>query len=362
MPSGVTIRRLDGKPGSVYYPLSAVSFPARAPQGNEVLVRMYAAALNHRDLFVRQHLYPGIEFGVPLFADGCGFVTAAGDAPSARKWLNKRVILNPGTGWKDAPEGPEDPTGYKIMGGTKHNPLGTGVDELIIDAGELEEAPLHLDNPQAASLPLAGLTAWRATMTKSGNAKPGRNILITGIGGGVAIFALQFAVNAGANVFVTSGSEEKIARAKEMGAKGGVNYKQSGWENVLKAMLPKNRTSLDAIIDGAGGDVVEKGAKLLKAGGVISIYGMTISPKMNWNMIAVLKNLELRGTTMGSRKEFFDMVKFTKHTNLVPVISKTARGLDNLDGLNGLFQMMKEASQFGKLVVEISDNSVASKF
>ena len=357
MPTGVAIRQVDGKPGSVYYPLAKVSSPSRAPKDHEVLVRMHAAALNHRDLFIRQHMYPGIGFGIPLFADGCGIVTATGSSPSAERWLKKRVILNPGTGWKDAPEGPEDPAGYKIMGGTKSNLLGTGVDELVIDGGELEEAPSHLDNLQAAALPLAGLTAWRATMTKSGNAKPGRNILVTGVGGGVAIFALQFAVKAGANVFVTSGSEEKVARAKEMGAVGGVNYKEAGWDKKLKGMLPKDRKWLDAVVDGAGGDVVDKGARLLKDGGVIAIYGMTVKPKMDWSMGAVMKNVDLRGSTMGSRREFAEMVRFARDTKLVPVVSRVAHGIEDLDRLDGLFEEMKKGSQFGKLVIEISTDA-----
>lgn len=361
MPTGVSIHRVEGKPGSVYYPLSKISIPSRAPKENEVVVRMHAAALNHRDLFIRQHLYPAIGFGIPLFADGCGVVTSAGDSSNARSWLNRRVVINPGTGWRDAPEGPEDPTGYKILGGTKVNALGTGVDELVIDAGELEEAPSHLNSLQAAALPLAGLTAWRATMTKSGNAKPGRNLLITGIGGGVAIFALQFAVSAGANVWVSSGSSGKIVHAQEMGAKGGVNYKESGWEKKLHGMLPHERKWLDAIIDGAGGDVVDKGARLLKAGGVISQYGMTVGPKMSWNMGAVLKNVELRGSTMGSRKEFGEMVRFARETKLVPIISKVSHDLDNLEGLDGLFEEMKKANQFGKLVLQITKEKQSSR-
>ena len=227
-------------------------------------VRLLASALNHRDLFIRQHLYPGTTFGVPLLADGCGIVTSTGDSAAAKQWANKRVILNPGKGWQSDPEGPESPSGYAILGGTKTNPLGTLTDELVIDASMLEEAPRHLSAAEAAALPLTGLTAWRATVTKSGNCKAGRNILITGIGGGVAIMALLFAVAAGANVFVTSGSEEKLAKAKKLGAKGGVSYKDKDWDKKLKGMLPKDRAYLDAIIDGAGGDVVEKGSKLLR--------------------------------------------------------------------------------------------------
>lgn len=264
MPVAIAIRKIDGKPGAVWYPLERINVAAAAPKPAQVVVKMHAAALNHRDLFLRQHLYPGTTFGVPLLADGCGVVTDTGDAPEAKEWLGKRVVVNPGSGWKDDPEGPESPKGYAILGGTKMNPLGTLTDTLTIDASELEEAPRHLSSVEAAALPLTGLTAWRAVMTKSGNAKPGRNILVTGIGGGVALMALLFASAAGANVFVSSGSEEKIKRAKELGAAGGINYREEGWEKKLQEILPAGRKHVDAIIDGAGGDVVEKGAKLLR--------------------------------------------------------------------------------------------------
>ena len=262
MPKAITIRKVDGKPGQVYYPLELINLPDPKPNDNEVVVKITGAALNHRDLFVRQHLYPGISFGVPLLADGCGVVVEAGS--SASKWKGKRVVLNPGTGWKDDPDGPEAAKGYAIMGGTKSNPLGTLGEMVTIDAAELEEAPSHLSSMEAAALPLTGLTAWRAVMVKSNNAKPGRNILITGIGGGVALMALSFAVSAGANVYVTSGNEEKLKKAKDLGVAGGVNYKEKDWEKQLLGQLPKDRKYLDAIIDGAGGDIVEKGVKMLK--------------------------------------------------------------------------------------------------
>ena len=150
------------------------------------------------------------------------------------------------------------------MGGTKYNQAGTLAEMVLLDAGELEEAPVHLSDAEAAALPLTGLTAWRAFFTKSGNAKPGRNILVTGIGGGVALMVLLFAVAQECNVFVSSGSEEKITRAKELGAVGGVNYKEEGWERKLLGMLPAERKWMDAIVDGAGGDVVQKGTRLLK--------------------------------------------------------------------------------------------------
>ena len=325
MPTALIIQKTDGTPGQVYYPLALTDIPAQQPSESQVTVRIAAAALNHRDLFIRQALYPAVSFSTPQLADGVGVVTATGSSAAAKALSGKRVLLNPGTGWKDSPVGPEEAGGYKIMGGTKANPVGTACEQVVIEAGEVEEAPGHLSDAEAAALPLAGLTAWRATIVKAEVAR-GKNVLVTGIGGGVAIMALLFAVQAGANVWVTSGSPEKLARAEEMGAKGGVSYKNAEWAKELKGVLPKERPYLDSIIDGAGGEIVAAGARLLKDGGIIAQYGMTVAPKMGWSMPAVLKNVELRGSTMGSRKEFGDMVRFVGEKRIKPVVSKVAGG------------------------------------
>jgi threonine dehydrogenase-like Zn-dependent dehydrogenase len=155
------------------------------------------------------------------------------------------------------------------MGGTKTNPAGTLADVVTMAESELEDCPEHLSDAEAASLPLTGLTAWRAFFTKSGNALPGRNILVTGIGGGVALMVLLYGVAQGCNVYVTSGNQEKIDKAVKLGAKGGVLYKEDGWEKKLQATLPKDRPFIDAIVDGAGGDIVAKGSRLLKVRGTI---------------------------------------------------------------------------------------------
>lgn len=265
----ITIRQIEGKPGKVYYPLEVTSKPLPNPKDNQLLIRIHAAALNHRDLFIRQHLYPGLGFGIPLLADGCGIVHSTGTSSTAKSWQGKRVVINPGTGWLDDAEGPEAKDGYKILGGTKVNPNGTLQEYMLIDASEVEEAPAHLSDVENAAIPLTGVTAWRAVMVKCGpkNLQQGKNILVTGIGGGVALCALEFARAAGANVYVTSGSQEKIDKALKLGAKGGVNYKEKDWDKKLREMLPKENKNLDAIVDGAGGDVVSRGAKLLKVSG-----------------------------------------------------------------------------------------------
>lgn len=356
MPKSISISKVDGKPGKVYYPLSLDEVEKQSPKDGEVVVKIHAAALNHRDLFIRQHLYPGTTFGVPLLADGCGTVVEVGSGVDS-SWKGKRVVINPGEGWQNSLEGPEDESGYKILGGTKTIPNGTLQEFMVVKQSELEEAPSHLTDVEAAAVPLTGLTAWRAVMVKCGsnNVGPGKNVLVTGIGGGVALKALAFAKAAGANVYVTSGSKEKIEKAKELGATGGVNYKEEGWDKKLLGMLTTEKKQFDAIVDGAGGDIVEKSARLLKAGGVLAVYGMTTGPKAPFLMQAVLKNIEVKGSTMGSRKEFTDMIEFIKKTKAKPVVSNVAHGLD-LDAINALFEEMKKGSQFGKLVVELSSS------
>ncbi|OJD32173.1 alcohol dehydrogenase [Diplodia corticola] len=370
MPTAIAIRQIDGKPGSVYYPLTKLTLPAppsagtHSPTTTLLTIRMAAAALNHRDLFIRQHLYPGTAFAVPLLADGCGTVTAVHAAdptnPAATRaadsspWLGKRVVINPGTGWESDPAGPESRTGYAILGGTKANAVGTLCEEVVVEAGQVEEAPAHLSDVEAAAVPLTGLTAWRAVVTKAGVREgEAANVLVTGVGGGVAVMAVLFAGALGARVFVTSGSGEKIERAKGLGAVGGVNYKEGGWEKRLQGLIGEGG-KLDAIIDGAGGDVVEKGVRLLKNGGVIVSYGMTLGPKMPFLMSAVLKNIEIKGSTMGSRLEFKQMVDFVKEKKLKPVISRVVSGIDNIEAIDGLFEDMKNGTQFGKLVIEIA--------
>jgi len=168
------------------------------------------------------------------------------------------------------------------MGGTTANPAGTLADVVTVEEEDLEDCPEHLSDAEAASLPLTGLTAWRAFFTKSGNALPGRNILVTGIGGGVALMVLLYGVAQGCNVYVTSGNQEKIDKAVKLGAKGGVIYKEDKWEKKLQAILPTDRPFLDAIVDGAGGDIVAKGSRLLKVRfNILTCHSFLLLPYTN---------------------------------------------------------------------------------
>jgi NADPH:quinone reductase-like Zn-dependent oxidoreductase len=163
---------------------------------------------------------------------------------------------------------------------------------MSIPITEVEECPSFLSDEEAAAVPVAALTAWRATFIKA-KVKPGDQVLITGIGGGVALFCLQLAVAYGAKVYVTSSNEQKLSRAKELGAIGGVNYKDPRWINQLLEMLPADRPSLDSIIDSAGGEIVTESLRLLGFGGIISSYGMTLGPKIMFPIQAVMRNIEV---------------------------------------------------------------------
>ncbi|KAH8172878.1 zinc-binding dehydrogenase domain-containing protein [Sarocladium implicatum] len=354
MPRVLHLGTAAGKPGKVYYPLQLREVEKPVPGENEVLVRLKAAALNHRDLFIRHHQYPAISLDNPMLSDGCGTIVALGNGVTDSSLVGQNILLTPMRGWVSEPSGPEDPSRWAIIGSTRLYDIGTAQDYICVHKDEFVTAPKHLSPAQAAGLPLVGLTAWRALTTKA-SVKAGQSILITGIGGGVGLSALQFGLALGANVYVTSGSQEKIDKAVAMGAQGGAIYKAEKWEVDLRKQLPASRPFIDAIIDGAGGDVVSKGVRLLKPGGVIVQYGMTVSPKMEWNMSAVLLNAELKGTTMGSRKEFQDMVKFVDEKGIQPVISRTVKGLSNLEAIDGLFEEMEAGRQMGKLVIEIDE-------
>lgn len=192
-------------------------------------------------------------------------------------------------------------------------------------------------------------TFSRVTFTK-GEVRKGDNVLVTGIGGGVALFALQFAVAAGANVYVTSSKEEKIERAISLGAKGGVNYKNgtwytqggvvvgnvtdivcvANWHKDLLALLGNGQIS--TIIDGAGGSAYGVYHRIMKVGGIIANYGQTSAQQpVTFPMSYVLKNIDLRGSTMGSRKEFYAMVEFVALHKIKPVVSQVWKGLTDVN-------------------------------
>lgn len=318
-------------------PLAFNEVPDPVAGAGEVVVRIHAAALNHRDLWIQKGLYAGLKYPIIPGSDGCGVVESVGDGV-AESWLGQRVIINPGLGWGDRTE--VQAASFKILGLPDD---GTLAEKVKVAAEYLAPAPEHLSDAQAAALPLAGLTAWRALFSRAG-LKAGENILVTGVGGGVALFTLQFAVAAGAKAFVSSGSDEKLNRAKLLGASGGVNYKNEKWFEEAKALAPGG---FHVIIDSAGGATFPKLIDLAAPGGRIAFFGATNGNppeldlrKMFWKQISLL------GSTMGSPSEFAAMTKFVGDHGIVPV----AESLFPLGEGQAAFTAMDHAAQFGKIV------------
>ncbi|MBI1765539.1 MAG: zinc-binding dehydrogenase, partial [Acidobacteria bacterium] len=224
---------------------------------------------------------------------------------------------------------------------------GTYAEFIKVPAENVVAKPAHLSFEEAAALPLAALTAYRAVATRA-QVKAGETVLVTGVGGGVASFAVQIAKALGARVLVTSGSDEKIARAKELGAEGGANYKTQDWAKEITAL---SGGGPDVIIDSAGADTLETAVKIVKPAGRIVFFGATngLAPGLDLRRI-FFKQLNLLGSTMGSPREFAAMLQLYNDQKLRPAVDKVFP----LAETAAAHQRMEEAGQFGKIVLQIA--------
>src|ERR1700712_402083 len=287
-----------------------VDKPTLAP--GEALVQIKAAALNRRDYWITIGKYAGIKYPSILGSDGAGIVAEVG-SDADKSWLNKEVIINPCHNWGSHDD--YQNRDFSILGLPEN---GTFAEFVKVKTEYLYPKPAHLSWEQAAALPLAGLTTYRALFTK-GKAKKGDKVLITGIGGGTGTFALQWAVAAGCQVFVTSSSGEKIERAKEMGACAGVNYKAQDWAQQLQLMAG----GFDVIIDSALGNGFDKLLDISNPGARLVFFGGTAGnlPALNGRKI-FWKQLQLLGTTMGSPDDFKGMIDLVNKHEIVPVVDE----------------------------------------
>ncbi len=320
-------------------PLSLEDREAPPLAEGEVRITLQAAALNRRDYWITQGMYPGIKLPVILGSDGAGVVTETSSGV-ATELVGRGVIINPGMSWgtqQSAQSGD-----FQILGMPRD---GTFAEQICVPAEYVYPRPDHLDPYQAAALPLAGLTAYRALFTQ-GQLAPGESVLITGIGGGVATFCLQFAHAAGAIVHVTSSSDEKLERARQLGAASGYNYRQDDWaKRLVKAVGPA-----DLVIDSAGGAGYAALLDAAAPAGRVVSYGATTGPakldlfKLFW------KQLRLIGSTMGSLRDFAQMLQFVNDHNLVPAVDQVIP----LAAGNTALEKMTTSRQFGKIVLSIS--------
>jgi zinc-binding alcohol dehydrogenase/oxidoreductase len=306
---------------------------------SEVLISLKAAALNHRDVWIRKGMYAGLKFPLIPGSDGAGTVIETGSEVN-KAWLGKKIIINPGIDWGDDPAA--QARNFKILGLPDN---GTFAEFVKIPFSCIYNIPEHLSFEQAAAIPLAGVTAYRALFSRT-KLNKGEKVLVTGAGGGVALFAIQFALAAGAEVYVSSGSDEKIQRAMALGAHGGINYKNENWAEELKKLAG----NFDVIVDSAGGEGFSKLTDLAAPGGRITLYGATTGNSKQIDLRKIFwKQLDIKGSTMGTPEDFSDMVDFINNNKLVPVIDRVFK----LEDAEQAADRMEAAGQFGKIVLGI---------
>lgn len=322
-------------------PLQVGEVPKPKPVKDQVLVKMKTAAINHRDLWIMQELEAtNRQDGIILGSDGCGTVAEVGEDADPLL-IGMEVIINPSMEWGPNPIVQGD--AYKILGNPDN---GTFAEYVAISEKYIFEKPEGLSNEECAAVPLAGLTAYRALFSKA-RLRANEKVLITGIGGGAALWLLKFAVAYQAKVFVTSGSNEKIQKAIALGASGGFNYNDSDWVNQAK----KEAGGFDIIIDSAGGDQFSKLADLAFPGGRIVNFGRTAGAQIEIpTRLLYWKQLSIFGSTMGTRDEFISMIDFIEGRSLKPVIDQVF----SLEKIQDAFQRMESIDHFGKIVLKIN--------
>ncbi len=313
--------------------------PDLQPAVNEVVVQLKAAALNRRDYWITKGMYPGIVLPVVLGSDGAGVVKEVGRG-LGNYWHDREVIINPGWDWGEDQRVQSD--SIRILGMPQD---GTFATEVVVPSEYLHEKPTHLTWQEAAALPLAGVTAYRAVFVQ-GQLQAGDRMLVQGVGGGVASIAMQYGIAAGVNVFVTSSSAEKRAKALAMGATAAFDYSADGWHGQLKA----EHGPMNLIIDSAGGDGYNVLLDLAAAGGRIVNYGATAGPPKKFDLFKLFwKQLRLIGSTMGSPADFKAMLEFVKEHSIKPTVDEVMP----LASGNEAIAKMNSSSQFGKIVLDI---------
>ncbi len=319
--------------------LDTVALPK--PGVGEVLVEVYASALNHRDVWIVQGLYPNIRTPVILGSDGAGVIRDVGEGVDPA-CVGRAVIINPSLNWGTNPRVQSEQ--YRILGLPDN---GTQAEYVVVPIQNVVDKPAYLSFEEAAAIPLGGLTGYRALFTQ-GHLRAGETVLLTGIGGGVATLMLKMALAAGARVLVTSGSDEKIKKAVNMGALGGANYKEEGWGDKLIALAEPD--GIDLIVDSAGGDGFFELTRIVKPGGRIVFFGATAGNPSRLDQRRMFwKQITLQGTTMGTPQDFQEMVRLFDAHKLKPPIDRVFP----FNEFREAYLRMWKGEQFGKIVLKL---------
>jgi NADPH:quinone reductase-like Zn-dependent oxidoreductase len=324
------------------YALKLGQAAVRKPGANEVLVKMHAASLNRRDVFVAKGQYPIAPRAVVVpLSDGAGVVTAVGPGVT-RFHVGDKVVPLFFQGWIDGRQTPK--VGDTALGGTIDGVL---TEYVTLNEQGLVAMPAGLSYEEAATLPCAGVTAWNGLVTR-GRMQSGDYVLLEGTGG-VSMFGLQFAKAAGAKPIITSSSDEKLARAKALGAVGGVNYKTTpDWEKPVRALT--DGVGVQHVLEVGGKDSLAHSLASVGPGGHLALIGGLGGFGGDIPTGALMgANVTVSGIYVGSRENFEAMTAFIEKHHVKPVVDKVFEFKD----AQAAYDLMESGNFFGKIVIRM---------
>jgi NADPH:quinone reductase-like Zn-dependent oxidoreductase len=307
------------------------------PGAGELLVRVRASSLNFHDYLVATGVLKAAAGRIPL-SDGAGEVVEVGAGVSGWK-AGDRVMGTYYANWFDGPAAPD-----KVALARGDQVDGYAAEYVTVDARTVTRIPAGLSDVEAATLPCAGLTAWRAIFVESA-IKPGDIVLVEGTGG-VSIFGLQFARMAGATVIGLSSTPEKLARLKALGAQHVVNYREEPKWGAAVRDLTGGR-GVDLVLEVVGGDLTQAMSAQRLGGRTVLIGALSRQPINYASMLAIVGNRSVSGITVGSRGHQEDMVRAIEQNGLKPVVDRTF----GLDEIKEAFRYMETKSYFGKIAL-----------
>lgn len=330
------------QPGAGLDGLSIDERPEPTPAPRQVLIKVKAVSLNDRDLLILKGLYPGVTRPVVPVSDGMGEVVALGEGVTRVK-VGDRVI---GTFFQRWIDGPTSLAKRDVaLGGTCDGLLA---EYALLDAEGLVLAPDHLSDEEASCLPCAGVTAWRG-LTGGAGFLPGETVLVQGTGG-VSLFAAQFAKAAGGRVIITSSSDEKLDKARTLGADAGINYRTiPDWD--MRVLELTGGVGVDRVIEVGGAGTLARSINAVRDEGQISLIGVLAGWAQEVGVAPLIaKNVHIQGFTVGSRAAFEDMNQAITVSKVRPIIDRTFTFSEARNAL----AYLESGGHFGKIVIRVS--------